>query len=684
MSAYTFRFDWSFVNWLVLLVLGVGGIFGLYFIHNDTAVITSAGWNHVIILGVIGLWRWCWLFTHCVRSAVYRAWRFPRWRKQAGQVPLETLPPLAIIIPTYREEPWITERVFRAIAQEAKSLNHPVTLIPVTTTEEIVAIRKILRFEDPWGKAIRYLPVLDPSQGKRGALAVGLEVLARQNFPEDGVIALMDGDSEPEPGTFRRSLPFFNLFPAIGALTTNETPEVYGSHWFSEWLNLRFCQRHQYMASYSFSNRVLCLTGRFSLFRAKAALNPSFRENLAYDYLNDWLWGQFRFFSGDDKTSWYWLLREGYDMIYLPDVIVNTIEVIDKKKSWGRAYQNMRRWSGNMLRNGTRALALGPWKTGWFTWIGVMDQRLSMWTSLVSPGLFILGILTGNTWFSLSIICWFLASRVFYLTLLFWRQTHLFPLRFFHLPILLIAQWLTSFVKIGTLMNLAQQKWTNRHGNKGKAVAVTSWSGRLKYQSSRLLLAAQVFGFVLFLCWQYGSVSVPQDTWAWWWSGRLLANTPPMTVVWAQDRGVLPNDGQDDSQAINRLLQSLPPEGGVRVMLPAGELDVDQPLVLQRSLTEVRGEGDRRTIFVLHGGGDRPLWYLGRAGHDHREMRLEGWGLAVADPKKAPAVAIAIEGVQNVVLQNLDLAVPGMVAYQATDRSQIHSSGILTDMTGGE
>ena len=93
--------------------------------------------------------------------------------------------------------------------------------------------------------------------------------------------------------------------------------------------------------------------------------------------LSDWLWGDFRFFSGDDKTSWFYIASQRWDMTYLPDINVKTIEVI---KGWGisRAYQNMRRWSGNMLRNGTRAMSLGPLHLGPYLWLGVFDQRISM------------------------------------------------------------------------------------------------------------------------------------------------------------------------------------------------------------------------------------------------------------------------------------------------------------------
>ncbi|NJR66450.1 MAG: glycosyltransferase family 2 protein [Leptolyngbyaceae cyanobacterium CRU_2_3] len=142
-------------------------------------------------------------------------------------------------------------------------------------------------------------------------------------------------------------------------MTTDELPLVTGSYVFSEWFHLRQAQRHYHMCSVSLSRKVTCLTGRFSLFRAETALDSTFADQLEIDTLNDWLWGNFKFLSGDDKSTWYWLLKRGYDMIYVPDVAIYSIEAVSGSLL-RRAYQNMRRWYGNMLRNSGRAIALGP------------------------------------------------------------------------------------------------------------------------------------------------------------------------------------------------------------------------------------------------------------------------------------------------------------------------------------
>src|SRR5260370_9623194 len=71
-------------------------------------------------------------------------------------------------------------------------------------------------------------------------------------------------------------------------------------------------------------------------------------------------------------------------MLYVPDAASYTIENIGDRP-FQRVQQNLMRWSGNTLRNGARALALGPRRCGFFIWWCVFDQRISIWTSLCGP-----------------------------------------------------------------------------------------------------------------------------------------------------------------------------------------------------------------------------------------------------------------------------------------------------------
>ncbi|MBD1911309.1 MULTISPECIES: glycosyltransferase [unclassified Leptolyngbya] len=589
------------LNFLAFLSFSLCGLIGLSLLRSSQTPI----WDvfGMVGLGTIGIFRWSLFLWRVLRSRFYLHWVFPRWRRKAEQIPVEYLPPMCFLVPTYREQHWITERVFRAIVQEAKTLAQPVTLLVNSSgDEENAAIRAILETEDPGLQHIRLIQMTQ-KDGKRKAMADALRVLATLNLPPDTVVALMDGDSELAPGTLRLCLPFFRMFPKVGALTTDELPVVKGSPIFSEWFHLRFAQRHYQMCSDSLDRKVMCLTGRFSLFRAEAAFAPSFADRLENDTLDDWLWGRFKFLSGDDKSTWFWLLQRRYDMLYIPDALVYSIETISGSVV-DRAYQNMRRWYGNMLRSNGRALALGPNVTGWYIWYNLLDQRISIWTCLLTPGFLVGSLLTANWQAAGVIIAWILFSRPLMLAIVFWgRVSHLKPI---HLPILLASQWGSSLVKIWTQMNLATQSWTNR-GNQSISAEGAGMTRRVKLGTSRFLVYSQVFSFAILVGWLTGIVNPTWDLAGLW----LLHDThhQPTTLVvdvgQAQKDGktkhtIIPNDGKDDAAALQTLIAALPADQPVQLNLPIGEIDLARPLEVNRSNLTLKGHGVGRTILVTH------------------------------------------------------------------------------------
>ncbi|MDX2212002.1 MAG: glycosyltransferase [Oculatellaceae cyanobacterium bins.114] len=580
------------LNQIAVLAIAVFGLIGLYSLHNP-AKLAALGWSSLIGLGIIGIWRWLWFGLHLLRSGIYQKFVFARWRRQANAIPLEDLPPICLLVPTYKEKPWITKRVFRAIAEEAKAFSQPLILVTVSSgPEEDADIIRALQLADPTLSSVQVYHVADPGQGKRKALAVGLRELARLDLPKNTIVGLMDGDSVITPGTLQRCLPFFVMFPKLGALTTDEVPIVSGSYIFSEWFHLRFSQRHYQMCSISLSKKVLCLTGRFSLYRSEAALHPTFADQLENDMLNDWLWGQFKFLSGDDKTTWYWLLRRGnYELLYIPDVVVYSIETVSGSL-FNRMYQNMRRWFGNMLRNGNRALALGPRRTGLFVWLCLLDQRLSMWTCLVSPFLLLVALFTGK-WLVVGVlVCWLLFSRSLTLTLIFWnRESILKPV---HLPLLLLSQWSSALIKIWTLMNLAQQRWFNR-GDRKLSADGNSRAVQIAQGVSKFLLFTQIFCFGVLLFWVLGVLSPVKDMVAIWRNSHYEA--PIIQTVNARDYGVIAGDDKDDAAPLQALVNGLSKEQGtVKINLPIGELLFSHPVTIRRSQTMIVGQGAERTI----------------------------------------------------------------------------------------
>ncbi|MGF1515554.1 MAG: glycosyltransferase [Elainellaceae cyanobacterium] len=581
------------INSILLVALSLCGLTGLFVLQNPGYL---SFWEvfSLLGLGIIGVWRWLWFFYRVVRSRIYLHGVFPRWRRQAHRVPVEALPHMCFLVPSYQEEPWITERVFKAIAREAKTLAQPITLLVNSSSDaENEAIRALLEQEDP-GLTTMRTRFMVQKDGKRKAMADALRELAQLDLPADTVVALMDGDSELAPGVLRQCLPFFRLFPKMGALTTDELPMVQGSYLFSEWFHLRFAQRHVQMCSDALARKVMCLTGRFSLFRAEAALDPSFADRLEHDAVDDWLWGRFKFLSGDDKSTWFWLLRRGYDMLYIPDAMVYSIETVSGSVV-DRAYSNMRRWYGNMLRNNGRAIALGPRKTGWFTWYSLIDQRISFWTCLITPGFLLISLLQGS-WVAAGIVLsWVTFSRPLTLGLVFLGRPSV--MKTIHFPLMLSTQWAASLVKIWTQMNLAQQSWTNR-GNQSINADGQGLGRIAKRSTSYTLLGIQAFSFVIVLAWLSGILNPLWDIAGLRLTRQTTADPLPVQTISAIDHGVWPNDGRDDAEALNQLIQTHR-EDKLVIQLPIGELEFFEPLTIDRSRLTLQGQGPERTIFTV-------------------------------------------------------------------------------------
>lgn len=585
----------SYFNLIVFVLLSLTGVAGVYLLKHTNSM-GSADIFGLFTIGIIGAFRWSLFFLRIVRSRIFLHVVFPRWRRAANRIPAEQFPHVCMIVPTYQEKPWITERVFRAIALEARALSQPMTLVINSSSEqENAEIETILRTEDPELSHI-HLVQMTQKQGKRKAMADSLRQASQLGLPTDSVVVLMDGDSELAPGALTKCLPFFRLFPKMGALTTDELPVVNGSYLFSEWFHLRFAQRHYQMCSDSLSRKVMCLTGRFSIFRAEAALAPSFTNQLETDSLDDWLWGKFTFLSGDDKSTWYWLLTRGYDMLYIPDAMVYSIETISGSVA-KRAYQNMRRWYGNMLRNNGRAIALGPKITGWSIWFNLLDQRISIWTSLLTPGFLLTGLFQGN-WLSIGIIMsWITFTRPLMLLIVFLgRPSNLKPI---HFPLLLFSQWSSSLIKIWTQMNMATQNWSNR-GNQSISADGSGTERLVKLGTSRFLLFSQSFSFVVFLCWLSGLLNPTWDLAGIWLSVDSRLNPPQVQMIEAADYGIIASDGKDDAVALQVLMDQLPPQGDVKIQLPIGEIDLFQPVQIRRSNLALNGKGIARTVLQSH------------------------------------------------------------------------------------
>ncbi|MEP3052807.1 glycosyltransferase [Ascidiaceihabitans sp.] len=405
---------------------------------------------------------------------------------QAGWRP----PHLHIQMTTYFEEAAITRRVIGSILGQIRREGIPTTLWIGTGSsydEEI-----IIDFVRTHGADVdAEIVFLRQNQlGKRMVIGMILRAINRAGVGPDDLVIFMDGDAVYRIGVLEKTCSMFGADTDLQALTTNEEVICYGPQWIQNWLSMRFAQRRLAMQSHAMSDKVLTLTGRKSVFRARYIIDEKFIRTIEADHLDHWLWGRFRFLSGDDKSSWYYLLSMHAKMTYVPDACVYTIEQIEGSGT-GRMVQNFRRWSGNMLRNGSRTIALGPFVAKPFIWWCLVDQRIAMWTMLVSPALAILTLFI-EPLYILHCVIWIVLSR----TLLC-----LFLFRYARAPditwpfILYFNQIINASVKVYMIFHLSKQKWANR-GNQSAGDG-TATLDKIKNATAMFQLITSVIGFLI-------------------------------------------------------------------------------------------------------------------------------------------------------------------------------------------
>jgi glycosyltransferase Alg8 len=416
-------------------------------------------------IAIIGIWRYSWFIINTSNGLYYKHIYFPKIFKKVYKNP-KFPKRVFILVPSYKEDYKISRLTFKYLVQESYKIPSQVYFyISVATHEEVQRINEIIKIYDT-AKKIK-VTFLFQSQGKRVALAHGLRAIAREYFKptayhedaKNDVIIMMDGDSVVGKNALYKTLAYFRKYPKLGALTTDELVYYYGEgvEYLKKWYELKFVKRHIMMSAHSLHKKVLTLTGRFSVFRAHIILTEEFISHVANDQLSHWLFGKFRFLMGDDKSTWFHLLKEGWDMLYIPNVLVFSLE--NRKGNFFKiSIQLMFRWYGNMLRNNTRALKLGPKKIGsFYIWYAILDQRISMWTSIFGPVVATL-LSIYYTWFFWAFyIAWVIFVRMIQFIPIIKEK---FNPDLIHLPLLVYDQWIGSIVKIYASFHLSKQKWS--------------------------------------------------------------------------------------------------------------------------------------------------------------------------------------------------------------------------------
>ncbi len=416
----------------------------------------------LVVIGLIGLWRYGWAMLHLGRSLWFRKVWFPPLRKRAeAALSEEGVGHAFMLLTSFRiDEPTTTKvyaGAFRAAARAAGGATVVASIVEPADEWLISHLATAMYGESlPFG--LEFVRI--PGTGKRDALAHGFRAIAKHEPGPHDTVSVIDGDSIVPDDLIERCAGFFLVDARLGALTTDEVCTVEGAEIFRKWYSMRFVQRQILMCSNGLSKRVLTLTGRMSMFRAQLACDPTFIDHIQNDEIEHWRLGKIRMLTGDDKSSWFWLLSRGYHMYYVPDVVVETSEQPPSPNFVESARVLMTRWFGNMLRTNARALALGPHKIGFFTWWAVLDQRLSMWTSLSGLSLAVLGSFFVSGWTLVYYVLWVMISR--YLVVLSFLTTR--PVvSVWYVPLLYFNQIFGSFIKILVFFRLDRQRWTRQN-----------------------------------------------------------------------------------------------------------------------------------------------------------------------------------------------------------------------------
>lgn len=428
----------------------------------------------IFILGFLGTWRYSWAALNFTRAAIFYRFVYPRRKARAfARFKARGVPCHAyFLVTSYMVDPDATIQCYRALFTAAARARDGATIIvSVVDGADERLIRSL--WDASREDLSRVKLVIDriKAAGKRDALARTLKLIAAQAPTKYDIIVFVDGDTCVPEDVVAQSAPMFTN-PNLGALTTDEGVIIERENLFKDWFVLRFNQRQVMMCSMGLSNRVLTLTGRMSVFRADLATRPDFVNGINHDYLDHWRLGRVTFLTGDDKSTWFWLLKNGFEMAYLPDVRSWSMETQPRPGFFDSSKVLMTRWFGNMMRTNGRALKLSPRLIGGFTWWSIMDQRVSMWTTLVGPISVAYAAAVSSPAIIPLYVGWVMMTRYAFCAIISVFRGTWFPVT--HPPILYFGQVAGAIVKTFVLFRLDRQKWTRQGSGGGAQISLSA------------------------------------------------------------------------------------------------------------------------------------------------------------------------------------------------------------------
>jgi mannuronan synthase len=438
--------------WLSLYILALAALA----LHAPDTLWQTQVRDFVIVLAVLGAWRYGWGALHLARGLWYRYVVFPRWRRAADQSGAAgTASHVSLVIATSRVRGEATARIYQAAIAEAIRYARLATI--VAGVGELADHRWVKRVfqQMKLPPEIRLAFVRRPAIGKRQLMACSLRAVSRMRPYRDAAVVLLDGDVLLTAGSLARSLPFLQLMPEVDAIITDEEGIVADSPVVQAWHGLHAARRHQTLSSLGLSRRLPLVTGGMSIHPARVATDPSFITSLEQDHLGHAREGPAPLRTGDDQSTWLWLLHRDRRMLYLPDVKTVTIE-----HAPSAATRLMLRGSDDMDGRSSTAIALGPARIGLFTWWFLIERRVSLWTPLIGLVIALLFALGKSVLFLYAYLLWVATTRLIHALLLLTARpaiSGLYP------PLLYVGQVCGALIEAYRLLRPGRQRRTARH-----------------------------------------------------------------------------------------------------------------------------------------------------------------------------------------------------------------------------
>jgi len=481
-------------GWLFYLCLLMGLALAL-----PTSVFDSESKDFIFLVGAVGIWRYSMGATHFVRGMIFLYIVYPYLRRKVRTLGSDANPShVFLMVTSFRIDALTTAQVYSSVIREAIDCGLPTTVVCslVEMSDEMLVKSLWAKMNPPERVTLDFVRIA--GTGKRDGLAYGFRAISRHMPDENAVVAVIDGDTVLNEGVVLKTVPWFAMYPNVGGLTTNEFCEVRGGYIMAEWHKLRFAQRHINMCSMALSKRVLTMTGRMSVFRASVVTNPDFIADVESDSLQHWRLGRFKFLTGDDKSSWFSLMRLGFDTFYVPDAAINTVEHPPEKSFLKASRKLMYRWYGNNLRQNSRALGLGMRRLGLFTSVVLFDQRVSMWTSLLGLTVAIIASLKFGIAFLMVYLLWIGITRLILTIMLLCSGHSVGPA---YPVILYYNQIVGAIMKIYVFFRLDKQSWTRQPTALKRDLAsfqqwFNTWSSRTMTFSAASIFVAALFVIV--------------------------------------------------------------------------------------------------------------------------------------------------------------------------------------------